>query len=191
MSEFVFPFYHRTSGFISPATLRVGDGKVYLSAKRIKPKVFTIFRLVSALSVVVVLVLVISSLVLMSQSQEGNESLAIIFTIVSIVLLIILSATMVVIRLWIRRRHSYQHEVTFPLEAVSKVRVGYNWDTGCALWILLSPLVALPYLLISGRKIIKITAPFERGGTESVTYALKAPNKTEATRLMEALQSNK
>ena len=75
-------------------------------------------------------------------------------------------------RLWLER-HRVVHLTRFALRDVAAVDVGRDWGIGCALTILLSPLIGLLYLLLAGGRVVRIVAPLAADRAGPVTVRLK------------------
>jgi hypothetical protein len=60
---------------------------------------------------------------------------------------------------WVER-YRVVHVATFPARVLGGVDVGRDWNLGCALTILLSPLIGLLYLLLAGGRVVRVAGPF-------------------------------
>ncbi len=65
-------------------------------------------------------------------------------------------------RVWLER-YRVVHTAVFPVREVAAVQVGRDLGLGCVLAILLSPLIGLLYLAVTGGRVTRITAPFDPG----------------------------
>ena len=75
-------------------------------------------------------------------------------------------------RLWMER-YRLVNTVVFPVRAIAKFDVGRDWNLGCGLMILLSPLVGILYLLLAGGRVVRIVAPLAADGPGPVSLRLK------------------
>jgi hypothetical protein len=88
-------------------------------------------------------------------------------------LLLVWVLTLIGGRLWLEG-HRIVHRASFAGLAVAGVDVGRDWSLGCLLAILLTPLVALLYLLLARRRIVTFTAPLAADRIGLVCLRLKA-----------------
>lgn len=95
----------------------------------------------------------------------------------------------VIARLWLERYAVIQTAI-FALAALAADEVGRDWSLGCALTILLSPLVGLLYLLLARGRVVRVTAPFAADRQGPVTLRLKG-SEPEARRLRHLLTSGR
>ena len=70
-------------------------------------------------------------------------------------------------------RYRVVHTVVFPARAITRLDVGRDWNLGCALTILLSPLMGLLYLLFAGGRVVRIVAPLAADRPGPVSLRLK------------------
>ena len=79
---------------------------------------------------------------------------------------------LVVGALWVER-YRVVHVATFPARALGGVDVGRDWSLGCALTILLSPLIGLLYLLLARGRVVRVAGPFAADEAGIVGLRLK------------------
>ena len=94
-------------------------------------------------------------------------------------------AAVVVARLWMER-YTITETAVIPVLAVGATRAGRDWNLGCALAIVLSPLVAILYLLFARGRVLRVTAPFAADRPGPVTLRLKG-SEAEARYLEQLL----
>jgi hypothetical protein len=75
-------------------------------------------------------------------------------------------------RLWLER-YVVTQTVVIPARAIGVTRPGRDWSLGCAFAILLTPLVAILYLLLARGRVLRVTAPFAADRPGPVTLRLK------------------
>ena len=120
----------------------------------IDPAAVTQFRVLAVASLVAWLAPFIAYAALLRGRQPSD-------TVIGGFLLLTLAWIVAVVgaRLWLER-HRVVHTVTFPLQAIGDVGVGRDWNIGCVLMILLSPLIGLLYLAFTRGRVVSVTAPF-------------------------------
>ena len=96
-------------------------------------------------------------------------------------------AAVVIARLLLER-YAVTQTAIFPLAALAADEVGRDWSLGCALTILLSPLVGLLYLALARGRVVRVTAPFAADRRGPVTLRLKG-SEGEARLLRHLLAS--
>jgi hypothetical protein len=89
--------------------------------------------------------------------------------------------------LWVER-YRVVHVATFPARALGGVDVGRDWNLGCALTILLSPLIGLLYLLLAGGRVVRVAGPFATDEPGIVSVRLKGSG-AEGRLLAQVLQA--
>lgn len=75
-------------------------------------------------------------------------------------------------RAWLRR-YRVVHTAVFPVQDVAAVDVGRDLGLGCLLTILLSPLIGLLYLAVTGGRVVRITAPLAADRSGAVRLRCK------------------
>ena len=89
-----------------------------------------------------------------------------------LVLLVAWALAVVIGRLWLER-YRVVHVATFPVQALGVVEVGRDWNLGCAIMILLTPLIGLLYLLLAGGRVVRVAAPFAADDAGAMRLRLK------------------
>ncbi|OGO59070.1 MAG: hypothetical protein A2V85_01595 [Chloroflexi bacterium RBG_16_72_14] len=137
------------------AWFRIGGGWVTTRVELIDPKARLQYRVFVLLSMLAWLVPFIGYAVTIPDGGRPADIAVAGF-------LAVLSAWVVALlvgALWVER-YRVVHVATFPARVLGGVDVGRDWNLGCALTILLSPLIGLLYLLLAGGRVVRIAGPF-------------------------------
>ena len=148
-------------------SLRVSGGLVEARTELIDPaaaRQFRAFVLLSLLAWLVPLLAYAASL------QDARASVVAGVGVLGLALAWIV--LVIVGRLWMER-YRLVHTVVFPARAIAKLDVGRDWNLGCGLMILLSPLIGIPYLLLAGGRVVRIVAPLDAERPGPVSLRLK------------------
>jgi hypothetical protein len=92
---------------------------------------------------------------------------------------------LVVARL-VLERYAVTHTAVFPATAIVSAGASRDWNLGCALAILLTPVVGILYLLLAGGRVLRVVAPFAADRPGPVSLRLKG-SEAEARYLEQLL----
>jgi hypothetical protein len=98
----------------------------------------------------------------------ATSTLAVGFMVVVVAWLVVV----VLGRAWLER-YRVVHTTTFPRRAVAAVDIGRDWALGCALAILLTPLLGLLYLVLARGRVIRVVAPLAADRPGPMSLRLK------------------
>jgi hypothetical protein len=169
--------------------MTIDNGQVTFAGMRTDPAIMKRYWLLVGLAIVVPLlglgaVAVTSAFI----KTEGAES---VYGMLAIGALGLIPVGAIAVAIWFtsaRDRYASPYSVTVPISSVQRARYGYDWDLGCGLMILLALIPGLVIMLVIGKRIVKMRAPFDRSAVTTDSWAFKAASAGEAERLTALLR---
>ena len=149
------------------ATFRLADGWIVARTQLVDPGARRQLRAFSVLSAAAWLV----PFTAFAVAVEGPVTDAFVAGFLAVALAWL--AVVVIARLLLER-YAVAHTAVFPAGAIAATGgVGRDWNLGCALTILLTPLIGLLYLLLGGGRVIRVVAPLRADRPDPVAIRLK------------------
>jgi hypothetical protein len=135
--------------------LGVADGMVVARSELLDPAARRQFQALVVLSAMGLFIPVLAGVVALDRRPASEGMVIGLLGLLGAWLLVVIGG-----RVWLER-YRVAHVAVFPAREVVAVDVGRDLGLGCVLTILLSPLVGLLYLALTGGRVTRITAPFD------------------------------
>lgn len=145
------------------ATLTVQGDTVTFAGDKTAPGLVKAYW-IAILGVFGLVMLALLILAIASYQLQGNAAANDTLGVIAVILLIVGVTGPVVTAIWFtlaRNRNPESYSATVARSQVSAVRVGFDWDLGCGLMLLATPIIGLIVLFALGKRVVKMRAPFD------------------------------
>lgn len=171
------------SQFTGAITMRVENGMVTVTGRRSHGSRAGLLILVTAGVTLLILglpTLIIGiGLVMSENTRPGDLPPAIAIGVLIVGTLLFLAGLASFIASQVLARRGVIEAALFPLSGAKRTAVRYEWNLGCLLSLILSPIIGLIFLLVRGRRMVIMMAPIGPGGARRELY-LSARDSADA-----------